>query len=170
MYDKIILSIPDRKGAQTMKNIFLKNPENAVNYLAPQTPRRLLITMGIKLAFALAGMFAMPVGDYAGFARAFLMLMLLFFAYDICCLYQTCLHVAQSVLMSFLLFLVLLFALGLILQYTAPLFADLAPSTASGENILLGIMILILSIPFIIDIVRLTRLLRQQSRGRQRDC
>lgn len=143
-----------------MKNIFLKNPENAINYLTPQTPKRLLITVGIKLALAVAGMFAMPVGDYAGFSHVILSLLLFSFVYDVCCLYQVCLHVTQSILMSFLLFLVLIFAVGFILQYGAELFADLSPATATGENILMSVMTLIFLIPFLIDAVRLIKMLR----------
>ena len=147
-----------------MKNIFLKDPENAINYLTPQSLKRLLITMGIKLALAVAGMLAMPVGDYTGFSRVILSLLLFSFVYDICCLYQVCLHITQGVLMSFLLFLVLVFAIGFILQYGAAFFTGASPSTAVGENILMSIMTLIFLIPLIIDIVRLIKLLYRMRR------
>lgn len=143
-----------------MKIFFLKNPENAINYLTPKSLKQLLITIGIKLALAVAGMFAMPVGDYAGFSQMILMLLLFAFVYDVCCLYQVCLHVTQSILMSFLLFLVLIFAIGFIFQYGAELFADLSPATATGENILMSVMTLIFLIPFLIDAVRLIKMLR----------
>lgn len=142
-----------------MKNIFLKHPENAINYLTPGSLKRLLITAGIKLVLAAAGMLAMPVGDYAGFSQAILMLLLFAFVYDVCSLYQVCLHVTQSILMSFLLFLVLLFAIGFLLQYGAAFFTGASPATAAGENILMSIMTLIFLIPFIIDAIRLIRLL-----------
>lgn len=142
-----------------MKNIFLKDPENAVNYLTPRSLKQLLITMGIKLALAVAGMFAMPVGDYAGFSQVILSFLLFSFVYDVCCLYQVCLHITQSILMSFLLFLVLISAIGFILQYGAALFVGASPATATGENILMSIMTLIFLIPFLIDIVRLIKML-----------
>lgn len=140
-----------------MKNIFLKDPENAVNYLTPRSLKQLLITMGIKLALAVAGMFAMPVGDYAGFSQVILSFLLFSFVYDVCCLYQVCLHITQSILMSFLLFLVLISAIGFILQYGAALFVGASPATATGENILMSIMTLIFLIPFLIDIARLIK-------------
>ncbi len=142
-----------------MKNIFLKDPENAVNYLTPQSLKRLLITMGIKLFLAVAGMLAMPVGDYAGFSKVLLMLLLFSFVYDVCCLYQVCLHVTQGVLISFLLFLVLIFGIGLLLQYGASFFTGASPATAVGENVLMGIMTLVFLIPFLIDAVRLVKML-----------
>lgn len=142
-----------------MNNIFLKHPENAVNYLTPGSLKRLLITMGIKLVLAVGGMLAMPVGDYAGFSRVILMLLLFAFVYDVCSLYQTCLHVTQSVLMSFLLFLVLIFAIGFIFQYGAALFTGISPSSSAGENIFMSVMTLIFLIPFIIDAVRLIKML-----------
>lgn len=145
-----------------MKNIFLKDSENAVNYLTPQSLKQLLITIGIKLALAVAGMFAMPVGDYAGFSQVILSFLLFSFVYDVCCLYQVCLHVTQGVLMSFLLFLVLISAIGFILQYGAALFVGESPATAAGENILMSIMTLIFLIPFIIDAVRLIKMLCAQ--------
>lgn len=145
-----------------MKNIFLKDPDNTVNYLTPQSLKQLLITIGIKLVLAVAGMFAMPVGDYAGFSQVILSLLLFAFVYDICCLYQVCLHVTQTILMSFLLFLVLLFAIGFILQYGAALFVGASPATAAGENILMSVMTLIFLIPFLIDAVRLIKKLREQ--------
>lgn len=151
-----------------MNNIFLKHPENAVNYLTPGSLKRLLTTMAIKLVLAVAGMLAMPVGDYAGFSRAILMLLLFAFVYDVCSLYQACLHVTQSVLMSFLLFLVLIFAIGFLLQYGAAFFTGASPATAAGENILMGVMTLIFLIPFIIDAVRLAKMLctRKKEAGR----
>ena len=142
-----------------MKNIFLKDAKNTINYLTPQTLKRLLITMGIKLALAVAGMLAMPVGDYAGFAKVLLYFLLFSFVYDVCCLYQFCLHVTQSILMSFLLFLVLIFAVGFIFQYGAALFADASPATAAGENILMSVMTLVFLIPFLIDAVRMIKML-----------
>ena len=147
-----------------MKNIFLKNPENAINYLTPQTLKRLLITVGIKLALAVAGTFAMPVGDYTGFAKILLSALLFSFVYDVCSLYQVCLHVTQGILMSFLLFLVLIFAIGSIFQYGAALFAGASPATAAGENILMSVMTLIFLIPFLIDTVRLIKMLLAQNK------
>lgn len=142
-----------------MKNFFLKYPENAINYLTPNSLKQLLITIGIKLVLAIAGMLAMPIGDYSGFSKAILLLLLFSFVYDVCCLYQVCLHVTQSILMSFLLFLVLLFGIGFILQYGAAFFVGVSPATAIGEVALMSIMTLIFLIPFIIDIVRLIKLL-----------
>lgn len=143
-----------------MNNIFVKDPENTINYLTPQTLKQLLITVGIKLALAVAGMFAMPVGDYAGFSHMILSFLLFSFVYDVCSLYQVCLHVTQSILMSFLLFLVLIFAVGFILQYGAALFVGASPATAAGENILMSVMTLIFLIPFLIDAFRLIKMLR----------
>lgn len=142
-----------------MNNIFLKHPENAVNYLTPGSLKRLLVTVGIKLVLAVAGMLAMPVGDYSGLSRAILLILLFAFVYDVCSLYQVCLHVTQSVLMSFFLFLVLILAAGFLMQYGAALFIGAAPSTAAGENVLLGVMALVFLIPFIIDAVRLVKML-----------
>lgn len=147
-----------------MNNIFLKDPENTVNYLTPQTLKRLLVTIGIKLALAVAGMLSMPVGDYTGFSQVLLSFLLFSFVYDVCCLYQVCLHVTQSILMSFLLFLVLIFAVGFILQYGAAFFAGTSPATAAGENILMSVMTLIFLIPFLIDAARLVKMLCGQKK------
>lgn len=143
-----------------MKNIFLKNPENAINYLTPQTLKRLLVTAGIKLVLAVAGVLAMPPVDYAGFSKVIMLVLMFSFVYDVCCLYQVCLHVTQSILISFLLFLVLMSGIGFLFQYGAAFFADAAPATAAGENVLMCIMTLVFLIPFIIDVVRLIKLLR----------
>lgn len=147
-----------------MNSIFLKDPENTVNYLTPQTLKRLLITMAIKLVLAVAGMFAMPVSDYNGFSKVILSFLLFAFVYDVCCLYQVCLHVTQTILMSFLLFLVLLFAIGFILQYGAVLFMNISPATAVGESVLMSTMLLIFLIPFLIDAVRLIKMLLAQKK------
>ena len=147
-----------------MKNIFIKDTQNTVNYLTPQSLKQLLITVGIKLVLAVAGMLAMPVGDYTGFAKILLSVLLFSFVYDVCCLYQVCLHVTQGILMSFLLFLVLIFAIGFIFQYGAALFAGASPATAAGENILMSVMTLIFLIPFLIDIVRLIKMLLAQKK------
>ena len=141
-----------------MKNIFLKNPENAIDYLTPRNLKRLLVTIGIKLVSAAAGMLAMPVGDYTGLSHVLLELLLFSFIYDVCCLYQVCLHITQSLLMSFLLFLVLIFMIGLIFQYGAALFIDAVPATATGEGVIMGIMTLLFLIPFIIDVTRLIKM------------
>lgn len=147
-----------------MKNIFLKAPENVINYLTPGSVKQLLITMGIKFVLAVAGMLAMPIGSYSGFSRAVLLLLLFAFVYDVCSLYQVCLHIAQSVLIGFLLFLVLIFGIGFLLQYGAGFFADVSPATAAGENIIMAVMTLIFLIPFLIDAVRLIKKLHARKK------
>lgn len=143
-----------------MNNIFLKNSENTINYLTPDSLKRLSVTVGIKLVLAAAGMLALPIGDYTGFSRVILLSLLFAFVYDVCSLYQVCLHVTQSLLMSFLLFIVLIFAIGFLLQYGAAFFSGLSPATAIGENVLMCVMVLIFLIPLIIDLVRLIKMLR----------
>lgn len=151
-----------------MKNIFIKDPETAVNYLKPDNLKQLLITVGIKLALAVAGMLAMPIGDYSGFSKFILLLLLFAFVYDVCCLYQFSLHVTQSILIGFLLFLVLLLGVAFLFEYGLAFLAGLNPATATGENVLLTIMTVIFLIPFVIDIVRLIKLgLSRLCRGRQ---
>lgn len=141
-----------------MKNIFVKDTENTVNYLKPDNLKQLLITVGIKLALAVAGMFAMPVGDYSGFSKFILFLLFFAFVYDVCCLYQLSLHITQSILIGFLLFLVLLLGVSFLFTYGTAFLAGLAPSSAAGENALLIIMTVIFLIPFGIDIIRLIKL------------
>lgn len=141
-----------------MKNIFLKNPETAVNYLKPENLKRLLITVGIKFVLAVAGMLTMPIGDYSGFSRFLLLLLMFAFVYDVCCLYQLCLHFTQSILIGFLLFLLLLMGIAFLFQYGLGFLAGVAPSSAAGENALLLLMAVIFLIPFLIDAFRLIKL------------
>lgn len=147
-----------------MKNIFLRDSENVINYLTPDSIKRLLVTVGIKFVLAVAGMLAMPIGGYTGFSRAVLLLLLFAFVYDVCSLYQFCLHVTQSVLIGFLLFLVLILGISFLLQHGAVLFADVSPATAVGENIIMVVMTLIFLIPFLIDAVRLIKKLHTRKK------
>lgn len=142
-----------------MKNIFVRDPENNINYLTPATPKRLLVTMGIKLALAVSSLFALSAGTFTGFARILLYLLFFAFVYDIGSLYQLCLHITQSVLIGFLLFLVVVFGIGIAFQYSSDLLMKLAPETAFAGNIITTIMLVAFLIPFLIDTVRLVKLL-----------
>lgn len=142
-----------------MKNIFVRDPENNINYLTPATPKRLLVTMGIKLALAVSSLFALSAGTLTGFARILLYLLFFAFVYDIGSLYQLCLHITQSILIGFLLFLVVVFGIGVAFQYGSDLLRKLAPETALGGDIITIVMLIAFLIPFLVDIVRLVKLL-----------
>ncbi len=142
-----------------MKNIFVKDPETAVNYLKPDSLKRLLITVGIKLVFSVGGMSAMLTGEVAGFTRILLFILTFAFVYDVCCLYQVCLHITQSVLIGFLLFLVIIAGIGFLLQHAGSLLAGYSADAALGGTAMTCVMALIFLIPFIIDMVRLIKLL-----------
>lgn len=142
-----------------MKNIFVRDPENNINYLTPATPGRLLATMGIKLTLAVCSLFALSAGTVTGLARILLYLLFFAFVYDIGSLYQLCLHITQSVLIGFLLFLVAVFGIGTAFQYSSGLLTRLAPETALGENIVTFVMLAVFLIPFLIDAIRLIKLL-----------
>lgn len=146
-----------------MKNIFIKNPETAVNYLKPDNLKQLSITVGIKLILAVIGMLAMPIGDYSGFSKFILLLLMFAFVYDVCCLYQLCLHFTQSVLIGFLLFLLLLMGVAVLFQYGLGFLAGVTPSSAAGENALLILMAVIFLIPLFIDAFRLIKLAGKKS-------
>lgn len=142
-----------------MKNIFVRDPENSINYLTPATPKRLLVTMGIKLALAVSSLFALSVGTMTGFDRILLYLLFFAFVYDIGSLYQLCLHITQSVLIGFLLFLVAVFGIGIAFQYGSDLLMKLTPETALGGDIITIVMLVAFLIPFLVDTVRLVKLL-----------
>lgn len=142
-----------------MNNIFVKDPENNINYLTPATPKRLLVTMGIKLVLAVSSLFALSAGTITGFARILLYLLFFAFVYDIGSLYQLCLHITQSVLIGFLLFLVVVFGVGIAFRYGSDLLMKLAPETALGGDIITIVMLIVFLIPFLIDTVRLVKLL-----------
>lgn len=142
-----------------MKNIFVRDPENNINYLTPATPKRLLVTMGIKLALAVSSLFALSVGTMTGFDRILLYLLFFAFVYDIGSLYQLCLHITQSVLIGFLLFLVVVLGIGIAFQYGSALLMKLTPETALGGNIITIVMLVAFLIPFFVDTVRLVKLL-----------
>lgn len=142
-----------------MKNIFVRDPENNINYLTPATPKRLLVTMGIKLALAVSSLFALSVGTMTGFDRILLYLLFFAFVYDIGSLYQLCLHITQSVLIGFLLFLVAVFGIGIAFQYGSDLLMKLTPETALGGDIVTVVMLVAFLIPFLVDTVRLVKLL-----------
>ena len=138
-----------------MKNIFVKDSESRINYLKPDNLKQLLLTIGIKFVLAIAGMLALPMGDYSGFSKAVLLILFFAFVYDVCCLYQLCLHITQSILIGFLLFLVLLLGVSFLFTYGTAFLSGLQPSTATGEQLLLLGMALVFLIPFLIDLVRL---------------
>lgn len=142
-----------------MKNIFVRDPENNINYLTPATPKRLLVTMGIKLALAVSSLFALSVGTMTGFDRILLYLLFFAFVYDIGSLYQLCLHITQSVLIGFLLFLVVVLGIGIAFQYGSDLLMKLTPETALGGDIVTIVMLVAFLIPFLVDTVRLVKLL-----------
>lgn len=142
-----------------MKNIFVRDPENNINYLTPATPKRLLVTMGIKLALAVSSLFALSVGTMTGFDRILLYLLFFAFVYDIGSLYQLCLHITQSVLIGFLFFLVVVFGIGIAFQYGSDLLMKLTPETALGGDIITIVMLVAFLIPFLVDTVRLVKLL-----------
>lgn len=142
-----------------MKNIFVRDPENNINYLTPATPKRLLVTMGIKLALAVSSLFALSVGTMTGFDRILLYLLFFAFVYDIGSLYQLCLHITQSVLIGFLLFLVVVLGIGIAFQYGSDLLMKLTPETALGGDIITVVMLVAFLIPFLVDTVRLVKLL-----------
>lgn len=142
-----------------MKNIFVRDPENNINYLTPATPKRLLVTMGIKLALAVSSLFALSVGTMTGFDRILLYLLFFAFVYDIGSLYQLCLHITQSVLIGFLLFLVVVLGIGIAFQYGSDLLMKLTPETALGGDIITIVMLVAFLIPFLVDTVRLVKLL-----------
>lgn len=146
-----------------MKNIFIKNPETTVNYLKPDNLKQLSITVGIKLILAVAGMIAMPIGDYSGFSKFILLLLMFAFVYDVCCLYQLCLHFTQSILIGFLLFLLLIMGVAVLFQYGLGFLAGIAPSSAAGENALLILMAALFLIPLLIDTFRLIKLAGKKS-------
>lgn len=118
----------------------------------------LLIMTAVKLALALAGAFAMPMGDYSGLSALLLRLLMLAFVYDICCFYQLCLHIAQSIFIAFLLFIFLLMGGVFLFNHFFSFLAAVNPATEAGQNVSMIVMLLIFLIPFLIDAVRLIRL------------
>lgn len=141
-----------------MRKIVDTNPENTKNYLKPDNRKMLLIIVGIKLALAVIGTFMMPAADYPAFAMFLLRLLMFAFVYDICCLYQVSLHIAQSYLIAFLLFLLLLMGGVFIFNHFFSFLAQINPATEAGQNASMAVMGLIFLIPFIIDAVRLIKL------------
>jgi uncharacterized membrane protein len=141
-----------------MKKIVAQNPENTKNYLKPDNMKALLITTGIKCILATAGTFFMRTGEYPGLALVLLHILMFAFVYDICCLFQVSLHIAQSYLIAFLLFIVLLLGCVFIFENFFAFLAAIDPATETGQNISMVVMILIFLIPFLIDIVRLIRM------------
>jgi len=147
-----------------MKRIIEKNPENTKNYLKPTDRKLLLIMTGIKLVLALAGSLMMPIGEYSLPEKILLRTLMFAFVYDICCLYQVSLHIAQSFLIAFLLFLVLLLGGVFLFDRCSAFLASINPSTAAGENLSMAVMTLVFFIPFLIDVIRLIRLSRQEKK------
>lgn len=141
-----------------MIKIKKNNPENTKNYLKPTDKRILLLMTAGKLALAAAGAFSMSMGDYSGLSSVLLRLLMLAFVYDICCFYQVCLHIAQSIFISLLLFLFLLMGGVFLFNHFFSFLADINPSTEAGQNLSLAVMALIFLIPFLIDGIRLIRL------------
>lgn len=141
-----------------MIKIKKNNPENTKNYLKPTDRKILLIMTGIKLVLAAAGAFSMSAGDYIGLPAVLLRLLMLAFVYDICCFYQVCLHIAQSIFIAFLLFIFLLMGGVFFFNHFFSFLAGINPSTEAGQNLSLAVMALIFLIPFLIDAVRLIRL------------
>lgn len=141
-----------------MRKIVENNSENTKNYLKPTDRKMLLILVGIKLILAAAGAAAMPAGQYSGLSILLLRLLMFAFVYDICCFYQVCLHIAQSYLIAFLLFLVLLSGGVFLFNQFFSFLAVINPATEAGQNLSMIVMILIFLIPLLIDAVRLIRL------------
>lgn len=140
-----------------MKKIVNTNPENTKNYLKPTDKKVLLIVVCIKLALAAAGTAAMPVGQYSPLSTLLLRLLMFSFIYDICCFYQVCLQIAQSYLISLLLFIVLLSGGVFLFNRFFSFLAVINPATEAGQNLSMIIMILIFLIPLLIDAVRLIK-------------
>ncbi len=141
-----------------MIKIKQNNPENTKNYLKPTDKKILLVMTAVKLALATAGAFSMSTGDYTGLTAVLLRLLMLAFVYDICCFYQVCLHIAQSIFIAFLLFIFLLMGGVFLFNHFFSFLAGINPSTEAGQNLSLAVMMLIFLVPFLIDAVRLTRL------------
>lgn len=141
-----------------MIKIQKNNPENTKNFLKPTDKKILLILIGIKLALALAGGFAIPMGHYSEGSALLLRLLAVAFVYDICCFYQVCLHIAQSIFIAFLLFILLLMGGVFLFNHFFSFLAAVNPSTEAGQNLSMAVMTLIFLIPFLIDAVRLARL------------
>lgn len=142
-----------------MLKIVKNNPENTKNYLCPADRKTLLIMVGIKLILAAAGAFAMSMGDYPGPSAVLLRLLMLAFVYDICCFYQVCLHIAQSIFIAFLLFIFLLMGGVFLFNHFFSFLSAINPATETGQNISMIVTTLIFLIPFLIDAVRLIRFL-----------
>jgi len=147
-----------RKEKIPMRKIVSTNPENTRNYLKPNDRKTLLIMVGIKLVLAIIGTFLMRIGEYPILATILLRILMFAFVYDICCLYQVCLHIAQSIFISFLLFLVMLLGAVFIFNYFFSFLAAFNPATEAGQNLSMLAMIFIFLIPFSIDAVRLAKL------------
>ena len=141
-----------------MRKIVENNPENTRKYLKPTDRKMLLSLVGIKLVLAAAGTIAMPIGEYSGLSTLILRLLMFTFVYDICCFYQVCLHIAQSILISLLLFIVMLSGGVFLFSRFFSFLAVIDPATEAGQNLSMLVMILIFIIPLLIDAVRLVRL------------
>lgn len=141
-----------------MRKIVENNPENTKNYLKPDNKKMLLIMVGIKLVLSIAGAFMMPAAEYPALAMFLLRLLMFAFVYDICCLYQVSLHIAQSYLIALLLFLLLLMGGVFVFHHFFSFLAQINPATEAGQNASMAVMGLIFLIPFIIDIIRLIKL------------
>lgn len=147
-----------------MKKIVNTNPDAAKQYLKPDNAKTLGIIMGIKLILSVAFLFMARIDGYSGFSAVLFYLVMFSLLYDVCSFYQVCLQIAQSIFIGFLLFLLLLLGIIFIFNYALAFLANFNPATPMGQNLSMLIMALISLIPFIIDAVRLIKLLKQPAK------
>lgn len=150
-----------------MKKIINQNPDATKQYLKPETAKLQGIAVGIKLALSVAFLFMAQVDGFAGL-EAFLFYLVMFtLIYDVCCFYQVCLQIAQSIFIGFLLFLLLLLGAIFIFEYAFGFLANFVPATATGQNISMLVMAVIFIIPLVLDVVRLVKLLKMPTKEEQ---